>query len=294
MDIPCSSRDAVEIVTGIIATLEQDSMFASSIAALGGTDFADVRERAIGDSCRDIDWPRTLATGKMHVRLREQERSVPVCIVLDVSNSMLMSGFPSKRDIALEIVDVLVEAALRKSCMVRLILFSDCIEWVRISVSDGRAYERARTEIMAFGPRDHATTDIKGLLQYLSWELRFPTLICVISDFLSLFEWEEDFESLLSRHEVIPIMTEDPRDRRGPAGFAYCQGIESRKVRLAFTGHNDALIGIRSFFERLEHEGRTVWTHLQTSDASDQRLERLVEMFRMFEEQISLRTVRRR
>lgn len=288
------SDETVEIVTGIIATLEQDSMFASSIASLGGTDFVDIREWASGDPCKDIDWPRTLTSGKMHLRLREQERSIPVCIALDISNSMLMSGEIAKQHVAMDIADVLTHAALRKSCGLTLVLFSNGIEWVRKSVSDAKAYNVARAEILAWEAQDHAMTDIKGMVQYLSWELRLPTLVFVISDFLSSFQWEEDFEFLLNRNEVIPIVLEDPRDRRGPAGFAYCQGIESRNVRLAFAGGNDELTRMFSFFERLSREGRTVWTRIQTSDAPDARFERLAEMFRMFEEQISARTALRR
>ena len=281
--------EVVEIITGVIAMLEQDSMFASSIAALGGTDFADVRLRATDDPYKDIDWPRTLATGKTHVRLREQERSVPVCIALDVSNSMRMSGSPSKRDTALEIMDVLAMAALRKSCVIRVVLFSDCIEWVERSVSDPRMYERLREEIAVFQPRNHTMTDIKGLLQYLSWELRTPTLVCVLSDFLSVFGWEEEFESLLGRNEVIPIMMEDPRDYQGPAGFAYCQGIESHNVRLAYSGNNNEFIRVHSFFELLEREGRSIWTRMETRSTYDQRIGLLAEMFRTFEEQLSMR-----
>ena len=290
MEISRADTEAVEIITGILAMLEQDSMFASSIAALGGTDFADVRLRAMDDPYKDIDWPRTLRTGKMHVRLREQERGVPVCIALDVSDSMRMSGSVAKCDIARECMDALVAAAIRRSCTVRVVLFSDCIEWVERFVSDVRAYERVREEINAFEPRDHAITDVAGLLQYLSGELRLPTLVCIISDFLSVAGWEEEFESLLVRHEVIPIMTEDPRDRQGPAGFAYCQGIESRSVRLAYAGNNNESMRTRSFFERLEREGRSIWTRMETLGTHAERIERLVKMFRRFAEQLSART----
>jgi uncharacterized protein (DUF58 family) len=184
------SDETVDIMTGIIATLEQDSMFASSIAALGGTDFVDIREWASGDPYKDIDWPRTLTTKKMHLRLREQERSIPVCIAMDISNSMRMSGEISKWHVALEVADVLTYAGLRKSCAVTMVLFSDDIEWVRMSVSDERAYKYARSEMLAWEPHDDATTDIRGLLQYLSWKLRLPTLLFIIADFLSTFDWE--------------------------------------------------------------------------------------------------------
>ncbi len=286
--------EIVEIVTGIIAMLEQDNMFASSIAALGGMDFVDIREWSSGDSCRDIDWPRTLTTGKMHLRLREQERSIPVCIAIDVSKSMLMSGDAPKRVIALEIADVLVRAALRKSCMVTIVLFSNGIEWVRRSIADQRAYAQARSEIAAFEPREHTSTDIKGLLQHLSWELRLPTLVFLVSDFLGPFGWEEDFATLLICNEVIPVILEDPRDRRGPAGFAYCQGIESRIVRLAFASHTNVLEHVHRLFERIARESRMVYASMQTSDSLDSRVEQLVRMFQTFEDQILTRTALRR
>ncbi len=288
------SDETVEIVTGIIAMLEQDSMFASSIAALGGMDFVDIREWSSGDPCRDIDWPRTLTAGKMHLRLREQERSIPMCIAIDVSKSMFMSGDVPKRAIALEIADILVRAALRKSCVVTIVLFSNGIEWVRRSIADQRAYAQARSEIAAFEPREHTSTDIKGMLQHLSWELRLPTLVFLVSDFLGPFGWEEDLETLLIRNEVVPVILEDPRDRRGPAGFAYCQGIESRSVRLAFASLGNVLAHVHALFERIVRESRMVYASIQTSDSLDSRIEQLARMFQMFEEQISTRTALRR
>jgi hypothetical protein len=194
----------------------------------------------------------------------------------------------------LEVIDVLVQGALRKSCVVTIVLFSNGVEWVRKLISDPRGYARARAEIAEIQPRDHISTDMKGLLQHLLWELRLPTLIFVLSDFLCDFEWEEDFEMLLNRNEVIPVMLEDPRDSRGPAGLAYCQGIESHHVRLAFAGLGNMLGSVYSFFEHITQEGRTVWARMETSDSMDSRVERLREMFRIFEEQISARTMLRR
>mgnify|MGYP001609002346 FL=1 len=120
-------KEIIEIVSGILASLERESMFASSHVALGGMDFADVRPRVSSDPYKDIDWPRTIVTGKMHVRLREQERGIPVCFALDISHSLLMSGPRSKQAVAADLMEVLSEAALRRDCELSYVCLSDRI-----------------------------------------------------------------------------------------------------------------------------------------------------------------------
>lgn len=288
-----SRRHVIEIVSGTLATLEQESMFASSLAALGGMDFADVRPRVSSDPYKDIDWPRTIVTGNMHVRMREQERGIPVCFAFDISHSLLMSGPRSKRTVGLDLLEVLSEAALRRNCQLNYMLFSDRIEFTRLHIAHSKAYEHALHDIAVLRPHAHRQTDMKGLLQYLAWILKTPTLIIIISDFLCVSGWQDDFEFLMDRNEVIPLVIEDPRDRTGPPGFAYCRGIESGIVRPAYGG-NAPVNETELFFELLKKKGTIVWARFELNEAQDSCYQRLIDMFHLLEEYISIRSRHRR
>lgn len=286
-------RQIIEIVSGILATLEREGMFASSLASLGGMDFADVRPRVSSDPYKDIDWPRTMASGKMHIRLRDQERGIPVCFAVDISHSLLMSGPRSKRVVAADLLEVLSESALRRNCELSYVLFSDRIEFMRLRIGHPKACEHALQDIAALHPHAHTQTDMKGLLQYLAETLKTPTLVVIFSDFLCASGWQDDFELLVDRNEVIPLVIEDPRDRIGPPGFAYCRGIESGAVRPAYGG-NALLNEAEPFFESLKKNGTIVWARFEINETQEACYERLADMFHVLEEHISLRSSHRR
>ncbi|MDP3770066.1 MAG: DUF58 domain-containing protein [Candidatus Sungbacteria bacterium] len=283
----------IEIISGILATLERESMFASSLAAVGGIDFADVRPRVSGDPYKDIDWPRTIVTGNMHVRLREQERGIPVCFALDISDSLLMSGQKSKRAVAADLLEVLSQAALRRNCILSYVLFSDRIEFTQLHIGHPQACKMALQDIADLRPHAHKQTDMSCVLQHLTWVLKVPTLVFILSDFLCPSGWQSDFDLLVDRNEVIPLVIEDPRDLIGPPGFAYCRGIESGTVRAAYGGNaftNEA----EPFFEGLKKNGTIVWARFEINETQDSWYQRMADMFSLLEEHISIRSAHRR
>ena len=54
-----------------------------------GSDFESLREYAVGDDFRKIDWKATARRGKLIVRQFEQERNQPVIICIDIGRRML-------------------------------------------------------------------------------------------------------------------------------------------------------------------------------------------------------------
>lgn len=284
--INANKRAIIELITGVMATLERESMFASRIASLGGTDISEVRLWATGDPYRDIDWPRTLVSGKTHLRLRDQDRAVSVAIAFDVSRSFLLSGSRSKQVMALEVMDIISEAAFAKMSAVSYFLFSDEVELMLLGVSQLIGAKQLEEDIRSFEPHPHTFTDMRRLLQFMHDMLHVPTLIFVLSDFLSDANWTEEFEGLLERHEVIPLLFEDPRDKKGVPGLAHVRGIESGRTRLAYPGAKDEFDRARSFFTNMERAGRIVWKSFSVGEDEESCYERLYDLFEDYRERL--------
>lgn len=281
-----SKRAIIELITGVMATLERESMFASRIPSIGGTDISEIRLWASGDPYRDIDWPRTLVSGKTHLRLRDQDRAVPVAIAFDVSRSFLLSGPRSKRVMALEVMDIISEAALAKMSTVSYFLFSDEVELMLLGVSQLGGAKQLQEDIYSFDSHPHTSTDIRRLLEFLSDALRTPTLIFLLSDFLSDANWTEEFERLLDGHEVIPLLFEDPRDKKGVPGLTHVRGIESGRTRLAYPGVESKFVSARSFFTNRERAGRIVWTSFSVGEDEGSCYGRLYNLFEDYRERL--------
>jgi uncharacterized protein (DUF58 family) len=89
-----------------------------------GIEFADHREYAPGDDFRYLDWNLYARTGRLLLRLYEEEEDLSVYVLLDVSRSMSF-GSPRKIDYGKKIAAALAYIALANLDRVSLLTFSD-------------------------------------------------------------------------------------------------------------------------------------------------------------------------
>ncbi|HEY8429741.1 MAG TPA: DUF58 domain-containing protein [Sandaracinaceae bacterium] len=89
-----------------------------------GIEFADHREYAPGDDFRYLDWNLYARTGRLLLRLYEEEEDLSVYVLLDVSRSMRF-GAPSKLDYAKKLAAALAYVALASLDRVSIVTFSD-------------------------------------------------------------------------------------------------------------------------------------------------------------------------
>lgn len=89
-----------------------------------GIEFADHREYAPGDDFRYLDWNLYARTGRLLLRLYEEEEDLSVYVLLDVSRSMGM-GAPPKLDYAKRLAAALAYISLANLDRVSLVTFSD-------------------------------------------------------------------------------------------------------------------------------------------------------------------------
>lgn len=91
-----------------------------------GIEFADHRPYEPGDDFRHLDWPVYGRTGRLLLRLFEEEEDLSVYLLLDASRSMAF-GSPSKLDYGKKLVAALGYVALASLDRVSVLAFNDHI-----------------------------------------------------------------------------------------------------------------------------------------------------------------------
>src|SRR3982751_3300926 len=94
-----------------------------------GMSFSEVREYAVGDDVKSIDWNVTARFRTPYVKVFEEERELTVMLLVDVSPSSLFGTQQRmKRELITEIGAVLAFSATTNHDKVGVIFFSDKIE----------------------------------------------------------------------------------------------------------------------------------------------------------------------
>lgn len=208
----------LEIVTGRLVS-ESFSGDYLSVFKGRGMEFASVREYAEGDDPRDIDRNVTARTGKPFVRQYIEERELTVVIAVDLSGSLSFgSADRLKREAATEIGAALAFAALQNNDKVGLAVFTDGLErW--LPPRKGRRHVLAVIrEILAYEPRGRKTA-IGPSLERLSRMLKRRCIVVLVSDFRDA-GFERALKLCAMKHDLIPVIVEDPREVSLPAAPA--------------------------------------------------------------------------
>lgn len=209
-----------------------------------GMDFTDVREYQPGDDIRVIDWNVTARTDQMHIKQFVEERELTVLLLVDASASQTFGTVNrTKQETSAELAALIAFSAIKNNDRVGLFMFTDQVESF-IPPKKGRKHVlRVITEILDFRP-EKPGTDLSSALEYLARITRKRALVFVISDFQ-----DSGFERSLNianrRHEVIPVLVEDPMEFELPSmglvpfedpetGEVFMADTTSRRVRQEF------------------------------------------------------------
>ena len=190
-----------------------------------GMAFSEVREYALGDDVRDIDWNVTARTRKPHTKVYEEERELTMMLVIDVSGSGLFgSGDKTKRDVMTEIAAVLAFSAASNNDKVGCLLFSEGVEKF-IPPKKGRSHilNIIRT-LLDYEPQGKATS-LAEPVKYLTNALKKRCTTFVISDFClgcgdddaaKYEELEKTLKIASGKHDIVGIRVYDKRDAELP------------------------------------------------------------------------------
>ncbi len=138
---------------------------------VGGTEFAELREYAVGDDIRFMDWKATARRQRPIVRLLEPEREQPLLILLDRGRLMTaqVAGL-SRFDWALNAALSLAMAGLRRGDRVGVVVFDKTIHtWIAPLPGLGhlsQILERLNTIEPARTESDYAGVTAQVLNQY--------------------------------------------------------------------------------------------------------------------------------
>lgn len=200
-------------------------------------DFEEVREYAIGDDVRTIDWNVSAKMDKPFVKVFREERELTLMLMVDLSASGEFGSVEqSKRERAAEIASVLAFSASQNNDKVGLILYTDEVE-LYIPPKKGRRHIlRVIRDILYFEPKNRKTNH-KVALDYLNRIQRRKAVVFLISDFIdaSPDADPEQFAKALSitnhRHDLVSIALSDPREQELPSvGLLTIEDAETGEI----------------------------------------------------------------
>lgn len=225
-----------------------------------GIEFDEVREYAVGDDIRSIDWNVTARMGHPFVKRFCEERELTVVFVVDISGSLCFgSDQRTKAELAAEITCLMALSAIKNQDKVGLILFSDRIEKC-IPPRKGRtAAMRLVREVLA-AEETRRGTDIAEALRFLNNVQKRKAVIFLISDFMD-HNYERELRMTARRHDVICCPIRDPREYAlQDVGLLEVQDPETGALVLLDTGS----ASLRDDFEKqAEDEYKGLLTQLR-------------------------------
>ncbi len=195
-----------------------------------GINFSQVREYTSEDDHRRIDWKVTARTGSPYIKEFQEERELVVILAVDVSQSMNFgSSVQTKREKGAEMAAVLIFSAIRNADKVGLLLFSDETElWIPPKKGKKHGLRLIR-ELLYVNPKQKKT-GIRRAITQLMQVLNRKSIVFLMSDFQDE-GYENSLKALGKKHDVIPIMIEDRREKTWPKyGAVVLEDAESGEI----------------------------------------------------------------
>jgi len=211
-----------------------------------GLEYADVREYVPGDDPRQIDWNLTARSDRPFLREAHPDRGLDAWLILDASRSLDWgTARMLKREAAAELVLAASILLGRRGNRVGALIFDRGL--VRVVPPAAGRNARARLVAQAQRPSDAAeagTTDLAGALTQAGRLITRPSLVILVSDFVSEPGWQLPLKVLGLRHELVAAVVTDPRERELPdVGLVTFEDLETG-------GQLDVDTGDRGFRER--------------------------------------------
>lgn len=230
---------------------------------LGGAgEFVDFREYAPGDDLRRLDWKVLARTGRMHLRLYQDETNLTCTMLLDASSSMRFSGAArgvdgvgSKLQYMQFFATALSQLIVGGQDQVGLAIAAERLRmWIP---PGGHPEHLARVHEHIESLRTYPRTDLGHALRQVFERLSRRGVLLIISDFLcdSLEDTFAAVRLFRSRYwEVVCLHLVHPQEESLPTGMA-CrfEGLEN-------DGHIDCSPGeiARQYEEKFENHCRAV------------------------------------
>jgi uncharacterized protein (DUF58 family) len=183
-----------------------------------GIEYSDVREYQAGDDPRTIEWNITARSDRPFVRESLPDRGLDAWFLIDITRSLDWGTARClKRQLALEFAATVGRQLTGRGNRVGALLFDDRVRAI-LPPSSGRTALLqliARVERQSLSPVTGATDLARGLTE-AGRLIRRPSLVIVMTDFMSDHGWQRPLTTLAMRHEVVAAWITDPRERDIP------------------------------------------------------------------------------
>lgn len=174
-----------------------------SVQLGAGMEFRDFRSYMPGDDIRRIDWNLYRRSGKLFLRLFEEERDLPVYILLDCSDSMFFEK-PPRADAAKQAAAVLIGAALNQHDRPALFPFGETLNEGFPAIPHSRSLPATLERLAAIGPA--GPTNLGVVLQRLNAMRLRRGVLAIVSDFFDPAGIDALVESLHTlRHKLLLV-----------------------------------------------------------------------------------------
>lgn len=221
-----------------------------------GLDLAEVREYQPEDDVRYMDWNVTARMNAPHVRQYLEEREVTAWLLLDLSGSVdFGTTKQTKRELVVDFAAVVARLLTKRGNRVGAVLYSGGVDSV-LPPRGGRNQALALIHQITRGdkPVRGGVTHLDEVLDRAAQTIRRRSLVFVVSDFISPTGWEAAFQRMATRHEVIAVWVQDPRESEIPdVGHLLLEDAETGEQLWVDTKDK----GFRTRFHQLVEERRT-------------------------------------
>lgn len=193
-----------------------------------GMSFAEVREYQWGDDVRNIDWNVTARYDTPFIKVFEEEREMPVMLLLDISPSTFFGTQLShnklpqqKNEILAEICALLAFSALNNNDKVGVIFFTDKIEKI-IPPDKGRNHVlRIIREVIDIQAKGKGT-DIDLALKTLQNVTKSRSVVFVMSDYFNTGKsYKESLGIAKKKNDIVGIHLFDDREKDLPENLLF-------------------------------------------------------------------------
>lgn len=201
-----------------------------------GMAFSEVREYAIGDEVRTIDWNVTARFGHPFVKIFEEERELTVILVVDVSASdSFGTARQLKKALITEICAVLAFSAITNNDKIGVIFFSNKVEKF-ITPKKGKSHIlRIIRELLEFRPEEQGT-NISEALRFLNNVVKKRSIAFLITDFMDT-DYEDALKLANRKHDLVALRIHDRRETEMPnVGLVQFSDPETGDVKWVNTG----------------------------------------------------------
>ncbi|MCB9547147.1 MAG: DUF58 domain-containing protein [Myxococcales bacterium] len=235
----------IEIVTRRLVNQQMAGQY-HSVFKGQGMSFDEVRQYALGDDPRRIDWNVTARTGDPYVKTFVEERELTVLIVVDMSGSMAFgTQGDSKRRVAARLAAMMAFSAIKNGDRVGLVAFADSVERYTPPQKGRKHVLRIIDEILSFDPVGSGT-NLREALEFVGRVTRRKSVVLLISDFLDS-DYERALHVTARRHDLIPMTVVDPAERVLPdLGLVMFEDAESGRLIAFDTGSASVRAGYQA------------------------------------------------